>query len=249
MSTRSGTVQIGTRATGRSRTYRYYTCHTRNRYDSNACDAPRLDADAVDTAVLHALATCYRTQHALIADAVEQTRHHQRAAYHDRRTELDTVTTQLTQTRQAIDRYLIMFEHGAIDEALVAKRLRALQDTSRALTARRDELTATLGDAPAAPDSATLDQIADHLDKVIATGTPNQRKALVEALVARVTINGPNRLIPVFRIPNHGHETGAAPALPTGTAPDQTVRALTTLVGPRGIEPRTRGLKVRCSAD
>jgi site-specific DNA recombinase len=78
----------------------------------------------------------------------------------------------------------------------------------RCCTARRDELTAALGDAPAAPDTATLDQIADHLDKVIATGTPNQCKALVEALVAGVTINGPDRLIPVFRIPNHGHETG-----------------------------------------
>ena len=64
---------LGTCATGRTRTYRYYTCYARARYDTTACDAPRLDADAVDTAVLNALTTFYRTQGGLIADAVEQT--------------------------------------------------------------------------------------------------------------------------------------------------------------------------------
>jgi site-specific DNA recombinase len=37
---------IGTNAYGRSRTYRYYTCWTRNRYGVDHCDAPRIDADA-----------------------------------------------------------------------------------------------------------------------------------------------------------------------------------------------------------
>ena len=236
---RCGKAMLGTRATGRTRTYRYYTCYARARYDTTACDAPRLDADAVDTAVLDALTTFYRIQRGLIADAVEQTRLHQRVAHDDRRTELDTVTADLAQIRQAIDRYLVAFEHGTLDETLVAERLRALQDTTRALAARRDELTAALDDGPVAPDPATLDQIADHLDQVIATGTPNQRKALVEALVARVTITGPDRLIPVFRIPNVGHETGAAPALRADTTPDQAVRTLTTLVELRGFEPLT----------
>jgi site-specific DNA recombinase len=43
---------IGTNAYGRSRTYRYYTCWTRNRYGVDHCDAPRLDADALDAKVI-----------------------------------------------------------------------------------------------------------------------------------------------------------------------------------------------------
>ena len=45
-------------------------------------------------------------------------------------------------------------------------------------------------------------EIADHIAEVITTGTPNQRKALIEAHVAHVSISGPDRLIPMFYIPN-----------------------------------------------
>jgi site-specific DNA recombinase len=89
---------IGTRATGRTRTYRYYTCFTRARYDTTRCDAPRLDADAVDTAVLDALTRFYRDRRDLITAAVttHQTAH--RAAHADRHAELATVTADLTKT-------------------------------------------------------------------------------------------------------------------------------------------------------
>ena len=69
----------------------------------------------------------------------------------------DLVAAELGQTRQAIDRYLVAFEHGTLDETLVAERLGVLRDTTRALAARRDELTAALDDGPVAPDPATLD--------------------------------------------------------------------------------------------
>jgi site-specific DNA recombinase len=68
---------IGTRATGRNRTYRYYTCWNLARYDASKCDMSRLNGDAVDAAVLDALASFYRTRHDLIADAIahEQKQH------------------------------------------------------------------------------------------------------------------------------------------------------------------------------
>ncbi|MGM7644438.1 zinc ribbon domain-containing protein [Nocardia sp. JW2] len=37
---RCGRAMIGTRATGRSRSYRYYTCFNRARYDSDKCASP-----------------------------------------------------------------------------------------------------------------------------------------------------------------------------------------------------------------
>jgi site-specific DNA recombinase len=63
---------IGTRAHGRSRVYRYYTCFTRIRYDTARCPAARLDADAVEHAIITGLAGFYRDQHDLIADAIAQ---------------------------------------------------------------------------------------------------------------------------------------------------------------------------------
>ena len=61
---------IGTRATGRNKTYRYYTCYNLARYDTTKCDFTRLDADAVDTAIITALGGFYRNHHTLISDAI-----------------------------------------------------------------------------------------------------------------------------------------------------------------------------------
>jgi site-specific DNA recombinase len=40
-----GRTHLGTVAHGRSRSYRYYTCWTRNRYGTDHCAAPRIDAE------------------------------------------------------------------------------------------------------------------------------------------------------------------------------------------------------------
>ncbi|MGH3624200.1 MAG: hypothetical protein ACRDQ5_20835 [Sciscionella sp.] len=40
------------------------------RYDASKCDARRLNADAVDAAILDALTDFYRTRHDLIDDAI-----------------------------------------------------------------------------------------------------------------------------------------------------------------------------------
>lgn len=41
---------IGTRAHGKKKVYRYYTCFTRSRYDSTKCNGHRLNADATEAA-------------------------------------------------------------------------------------------------------------------------------------------------------------------------------------------------------
>ncbi|TKG66322.1 recombinase family protein [Prauserella endophytica] len=230
-------AMIGTRATGRNRTYRYYTCWNLARYDASKCDFKRLNADAVDVAVLDALAGFYRTRHDLIADAIahEQTQH--QAANADRNAELATVENEITKTGQAIDRYLTAFERGTMDEELVADRLTELRAKTKQLRVRRDELTLALDDAPTAPEPATLVAVADHIAEIITSGSHNQIKGLVEALVAKVTITGPDRLIPVFRIPQPRNNDGTAPALPAETAPKGVVRTMTKSVGPVGLEP------------
>ncbi len=219
---RCGKAMIGTRATGRTKTYRYYTCWNLARYDASKCDFRRLNADAVDGAVLDALASFYRTQHGLIADAIAHEQAQHRAAHADRHAELAAVDNELTKTGQAIDRYLTAFERGTMDEELVADRLTELRAKTKQLRIRRDELTLALDDEPTAPEPATLVAVADHIAEIITSGTHNQTKALVEALVAKVTITGPDRLIPVFRIPQPRNNDGAAPRPTSGNDPERS---------------------------
>ena len=184
----------------------------------------------MDAAVLDALAGFYRTRHDLIADAVthEQTQH--QAATADRNAELATVENEITKTGVAIDRYLTAFERGTMDEELVADRLTKLRAKTKQLRVRRDELTLALDDEPAMPEPATLASVADRITEIILSGSHNRIKALVEDLIATVTITGPDRLVPVFRIPQPRNQDEAATALPAETAPKGVVRTMTTSV-------------------
>jgi site-specific DNA recombinase len=199
-----GKAMIGTRAHGRSRVYRYYTCFTRLRYDTARCAASRLDADALEDAVI-----------------------------------------------AAIDRYLTAFENGALDPedvALdpedVAPRLAQLKARSAQLRARHEELTTELAHEPTEPPAATLLQIAENIDAVIRAGTDTQRKALIETLVAQIKITGPDRIVPVFRIPcpaGADHAAGLKPFDEGNPQASHAVRAITNLVGPVGLEPTLPG--------
>lgn len=111
----------------------------------------------------------------------------------------------------ATDRYLLAFERGTLTEDLVAGRLATLATTRQQLTTRPDELTQAIADEPSAPDPALLNEVTEYLTEIISTGTSNQRKALVEALVGHVIITGSDRLVPVFRIPNPDTTPGPHP--------------------------------------
>ncbi len=227
-----GSAMLGPRAHGKTRVYRYYSCYRRTRYDTTACGGQRIDADAIEDAVTGALAGFYRHQHGLIADSIAAAQVSHAAAEEGKRNELAATEHQLARTGTAIDRYLAAFEDGTLDPEVLAGRLAQLKARSGQLRARRDELTNELTNEPAPPPTATLRQVADHIDQVIGAGTHTQRKALIEALVARVKITGPNRVVPVFRIPQatdseHIDRSGEVSG----------VRAMTNLVELGGLEP------------
>jgi site-specific DNA recombinase len=245
-----GKAMIGTRAHGRSRVYRYYTCFTRIRYDISRCAASRMDADAVEEAVIAALAGFYRHQHDLIADAIAQALASHATSADEKRAELAGAEHELGRTSAATDRYLAAFENGTLDPEDLAPRLAHLKARTAQLHARHDELTAQIAAAPTAPPAATLLQIAEHIDDIIRSGTQNQRKALIETLIARIKITAPDRIVPVFRIPNPAHlnqDSRPQPPDERNSQARDTVRAMTNVVGRLGLEPRTHGLKVRCS--
>ncbi len=245
-----GKAMIGTRAHSRSRVYRYYACFTRIRYDTSRCAASRMGADAVEEAVIAALAGFYRHRHDLIADAIAKAQASHAASADDKRAELAAAEHELGRTSAATDRYLAAFENGTLDPEDLAPRLAQLKARSAQLRARRDELAAQIAAAPTAPPAATLLQIAEHIDDIIRSGTQNQRKTLIETLIAQIKITGPDRIVPVFRIPNPAHPNqGSRPQPPDerNSQARDTVRAMTNLVELRGLEPLTPSMPWRCA--
>ena len=242
-----GKALIGTAAHGRTKTYRYYTCFSRARYGTTTCDAQRLNADA--------LTGFYRHHHNLIEQAVAEATAWHTAGIDDRRAELTTVEKELTRANTAIDRYLQAFEDGDLDPTTIKHRMKTLSDKITQLADRRDELADLLSEAPTVPPAIVLDELTHHIADIIRTGSPAQRKSLIEALVAEVKITGPNIIIiPVFRIPQPpttndttGENTEAAAAPPAATASERMVRTMVEPVGRLGIEPRTQGFLDRGS--
>jgi site-specific DNA recombinase len=94
-----------------------------------------------------------------------------------------------------------------------------------------------MGSQPAPPAPGTIDQ----LHTCLASGTPAERKAAIQALVGEVRITN-DGLVPVFRIPRPRTATPGSDSTAIGL-----VRAMGQPVGRLGLEPRTHGLKVRCS--
>src|SRR5207248_480078 len=146
----------------------------------------------------------------------------------------------------AIDRYLDAFENRTLDADQLAERVGKLNDRHKQLRQRRDELRIQLDSQPVMPDQATLAEVSHHISEIITSGTNNQRKALIEALVAHIKITGPDRIVPVFRIPQPEHEEEAETGIPV---PTSGVRTMTHLVELRGFEPLTPTLPVWCATN
>ncbi len=195
-----GHKYIGTSATGRNRTYRYYTCFSRVRYGTHGCQAARLPADQADTAVLQALCDFYTNATDLIADAITRAQERHRDGHAGRRAEHAAIRTQTKQKEAAIERYHLAFENGTMDDATAGDRLKELRSDIALLKARADELADTMAGEPAPPSPGTIERLQTYLAEVLASGTPAERKAVIEALVAEIRITEEG-VIPVLRVP------------------------------------------------
>jgi site-specific DNA recombinase len=199
---------IGNAAHGRTRRYRYYTCHTRHRYGPTACNADRLPADDLDHAIVTALINTYADTD-LVTNAIarSQQRNHTLRAQHQ--AEHRAVTAEIATAEQAIDRLLGAFETGAIPETICGDRIRPVTAKLGDLHNRRDEL-AELLDAADTP-LPTNKQIANahaHLQHALTNGGDQQRKALLQLLIANVQVAGRDHIKPVFRVPLNYPQNG-----------------------------------------
>ena len=139
---------VGTTATGRSRAYRYYTCHTRNRYGTVGCDAPRIDADALDDRVLAAISDFYQTRTALITEAITKAHETYRASRWVVEGELRAISGHIAQKETAADRYFTDYENGKIGRGLLERRIEQIGRELHDLRCHRDRLRLQLDTQP-----------------------------------------------------------------------------------------------------
>jgi hypothetical protein len=57
-----------------------------------------------------------------------------------------------------------------------------------------------------------IDELIDHIADILRSGSPAQRKGLIEALVAEVKVTGHDTIIPVCRISQPPATNGTTPA-------------------------------------
>jgi site-specific DNA recombinase len=138
---------------------------------------PRLPADDIDQAVLHALLDLYIDTD-LIGDAVHDERHLRAGQHEANRAELSAVTHEIEQADAAIGRYLTAFEQGTLSPELCGDRVRDLRTRIERLARCR---TAAARPGPRVP-----------------TRHPGQRKAIIETHVVEIRIEG-DQLIPTSR--------------------------------------------------
>lgn len=194
---------MGTTATGRSRTYRYYTCHTRNPYGTVCCDAPRIDADALDDRVRGAISGFYQARTGLITEAIAAAAEICRGSRRAVDSELRAILGRIAQKETAADRYFTDYENGRIDQGLLERRIEQIGRELHDLRCHRDRLRLQLDTQPHHLTDLEPATVSDHVADVIACGTATVRRSLYEATIEYVRLDLDNAAVtPVFRANN-----------------------------------------------
>jgi site-specific DNA recombinase len=139
---------VGNSAIGNKYRYRYYTCFTRQRYGVDHCDAERLPADEMDTAIVDALRLTYERSD-LIEQAVLGARRRAEGLRDQNEQELAFTDTESAKAAEAIERYLGAFEAGTLNEAQCGTRLSKLGTKVSDLRSRREEFMTAMDQASA----------------------------------------------------------------------------------------------------
>jgi site-specific DNA recombinase len=237
-----GRGYVGTAAHGRTTSYRYYTCWSRVRYGTKAgCDIHRFNADTIETAITAALLDFYTHRGDLIEQAVAEFQGQHSADNSRLHDELAAVTRELKDTSSAIDRYLIAFEKGTLDDedTHVRERLATLKTQSKQLRGRKAQLEIKLDQPPQVLTPADQTKIRDRIREILVSGAPNARKAMCESMIKEIVIIADDTVRPIFKLPIAGNDEGLALDGPALSDSERAVRALPTMVGDTGIEPVT----------
>jgi site-specific DNA recombinase len=212
-----------------------YTCFTRSRYGTATCSAERLPADQLEPAVVDALLETYQ-RHDLIDRALAAGKDRATVIRRQREDELAVVECELAKTEAAIGAVPPGVRGGHVAGGRVRRTRAASRDQAGELRTRRAELEYAVLDAetPTITRKA-LAKVRRRVADTIATGAPEAKKALLQALVAEIRVEDRKAVRPFFRVP-------VDPVI--ADAPDQQgkVRTPSGSVPPGGLGPDLRRL-------
>ena len=214
----------------------------RARYDTATCDAPRLNADAADAAVLDALAAS--TAITATSSPTPSTKPSASTTPHMATAGPNSTASPPSWPAPSRPPTATCSPSNAAPSMKTRRRtLVALKTTRQQLGTRRDELIAALDDEPTAPapDPARPGRRPPRRDHQHRHTQPAQGPR--RSTRRRVIITGPDRLVPVFRIPQPPDENGAATVLSDRSSirsragqPDKSARGLLAeLVAPEHL--------------
>ena len=230
-----GGAVVGAAANSKGRRYRYYDCSMKNkRADAERCRNDRVDADALESAVVSQLLDAYRDSDlfpAAVRFAVHQSPEH--LAELDE--QLASTTAAVAHSTSALDRYYAAFESGELAVSDLRGRLESLE---RQRDAQRHELTRLqhARDAAAAGPATLVDleQAASSIEAALREPeTWHTKRRLVAALVESVVVNAGRHVQVTLRVPTVG-DAGPAEVLPGGRIRRQRV-ATRHLTGREGV--------------
>jgi hypothetical protein len=173
--------------------WRFYLCGARKA--RHACDLPRLDADALEAAVAHAVLDEILTAANLAAQVAALS------------AQLDSERPALASQRQALADELVGTDRGLArlldaieaspDSSALAGRLAQRESERGDLALRLAELDARLAGPPAAPVPL------DDLRAALASGPLDARQSVLRSLVARILVDVTTARI-LYRLPTSG---------------------------------------------
>ncbi len=215
-----GRAYVGTSAHGRNGRYTYYACSARYKYGPSKCNGDRLPKDRLEAAVLTQLADLYRDGHVIkkaLADAATVIES-ERPRVEE---QLASTRAEVTRVEAKLERYFVAFEDGSLSPADCQDRVRGHRARLDVLCDQEAELADSLGtQAHTPPDTAALTGLADQLEGILASESPEQAKELLRLLVNEIQVHDRRRIIPIYRI-------------------SAAVRATPRKVGGTGLEPVT----------
>ena len=223
---RCGHPMVGASARGRAGVrYAYYTCTTRAKRGSAACDQPRLSKDDLEEAILSQMSEVYADT-GLVGAALDDAAAAGRVAQAEAEQARDALRREAAELRRKLSRYFAAFEAGELDAPLVQSRVAELQAQLAAIEARLAETPRSDAGSTAGPVEAALVSwaLSQALGEVLRQGERARTKALLRLLIGEIRVVAPDDIRPTYRVP---------PA----------VRIPEDLVGEVGVEPtrRSRG--------
>ena len=179
---------------GIEHTYRYYLCSGQHNYGKPCRPSERVNAQAVEEAVLGMLADTFSDPDKVLAAVAADAKRRQDDRDHD-----DEITAMLKRNMDGADaerdRYIELYGRGKITEADLDKRLGVLDDDVakwREELQRIDERERQ--DVVVEEIAASAGLIADQIEGILTEMTVEERKALVRRLVERVWLDGDNEV-------------------------------------------------------